>query len=377
MSIRTSRHTARRTLDAAAVTFATLVLAACGGGGGGGSSASTPSVVAPAASVAGSGPNGSCGGSIGNGTTDLTGLTLGACDSATATQRWSTAFRSLDTTVTPLNAATRSYRVQTPAPSAPADVTLAAADSESTCLNLIGNRRLLVMQSPLGASASTPYTLLASAASAYSGNSSCEGGPLPAGGPAVALTVADFGVWERNVGTAVPREGYSGGWYATRNGATPFQPTANFVAGSTAATGLATGFLFNRDIQFGASAPATLTFTAGTTAPAVVSGSISNISYLNSVTVRNVGQTAGTVPVPRIVTMQFQNLAVVNGRFSGSLTGTGAVAGQTVAGVVEGIVVRNATNTGNEIVGRFQGELRDATNTAVGGTRIVGAFGAL
>lgn len=377
---------ARRSLaQGASMALIAALLAACGGGGGGGGGSSNTAGngigtgTGTGTGGATVGPGGGTGSCAATQNTAPNGLALGVCFSQDATLN-TTVFDighrdipNSDSAVTVVNFAAKSYTVTLPG-LLPAPVNLAATD-ENPCANLLGDKSGLLLEVPNNPG-NAPSTTLLSFAQGFgaitAGQLGCSISKLGRPTPEIALSLLDFGTWERFAGGNAL---YYSGWYARRPEVAAVLPTRSVAFGASR-PGVAVGYLFSALDSLGISAAVrNVTFDAATR---TVSGTID--------TVQRNRQGRAAVANVQVESVSFAGIPVAqNGDFDGALNGTGNIIPQntntpipaSVTGRIRGTVVAAGDGAGPaEMAARFQLVLsaQGATN-AVG--RATGAFAIL
>ena len=385
MRLETDRGARRFLAQGAGVALMAALLAACGGGGGGGGSSGTPagatgttgtggtSVTGPTATGPGGGTS-SCAATQG---TAANGLALGVCFSRDATLN-TTVFdighRDLagsDTAVTVVNFAAKNYAITLPG-LLPSPVSFAATD-ENPCANLLGDKSGLLLEVPNNPG-NSPSTTLLSFTQGYgsitAGQLGCTISKTGRPTPEIALSVFDFGTWERFAGGNAL---FYSGWYARRPDAAAAVPPTGSVTFGASRPGVAVGYLFSALDALGTSATVrNATFNAATR---TVSGTLDTFQ-------RN-RQGLAAVASVQIESVSFSNIPVAaNGDFDGPLNGTGNVVPSntstpipaSVTGRIKGTVLAANGGAGPaEMAARFQATLT-AQGAAAANGRATGAF---
>lgn len=380
MRLERARGARRSAVQGAGIALIAALLAACGGGGGGGGASGGGGAgnTGTGGGTGTLGPGGGLGTCRATQDTSATGFTLGVCDNRTSSagsEQNDVGFKDIvdaAAIVSIVDYAAKAYTLNLPSPIG-SPVALSAATQEDRCLNRLGNAVGLALQEPVNATTGQPRSAILSFTQATTGTAAND--PVcpsrPGQSAQLPLTKIDFGTWERYVGAA---ELYYGGWYTPRAGNAASRPTADVAfdgagAGVAGSGGLSAGYLFTAISSFGTSA--TVRNVSYSAATGKLTGTLSNFDYSRS------GQ---AIPANATLTSAtFTATVEANGRFSGTLAGTGTLtpAGQsslsaTVAGLVEGVVVGNPTS-GFELAARYQASLTGAGLTAPS-ARAAGSF---
>ena len=363
-----ARHSAAHS---AGIALIALLLAACGGGGGGGSSGASGGTGSTGGATTGGlgGGLATCPATTG---TSASGLTLGVCQGTT----YDIAFVDVSSPVAVNDYAAKTYTLNVPA-SIGSPVLLSAAAQEDRCRNVLGDRSGLTLQSPLPAASGQPRSTLLSFTQPTTGTGATDAlCPNRVGQPAeLPLQAIDFGTWERYTGGL---ELYYGTWFTPRAGAAT-RPTANvqFLGAGLSAPartprGVSVGYLFTALSAYGLSGQ--LLGTTFDAASSTLQGTISTFAYSSTASTQ---QTSTNVSISSIA---FTATVAPDGTFSGTLTGSGAIAPSggasvpaQVSGIVTGVIVNGPG--GYELAGRYQAGLTPSVGTTVT-ARAVGSFAA-